>query len=271
MAALVTIDQSGAPAGVAGRAREDLVTGTAVLLTSSGGPFGAYQWVLDYAAVDVSQDGTVAKSTAALSAPTSSATQLTPVDRRGTYAGRLLVDSGAGLGAGASDVAYWSFAAGVASDPIKGPPAADPTSLPRRMPAAGERGAHNVADATFPSGNPIGWAFEMLKWSAIWERLYARQLFAVGIVALTGSGASLGRKIGLASATRNSVGNVTVSFSTAFPDALYGAVALPIGPVGGSCVVSSRSSGSCVVERGDPGGSLVDADFVLLAFLRFGL
>lgn len=270
MAALVTIDQSGAPAGVAGRAREDLATGTAVTLTSSGGPFGAYQWLLDYAAVDVSQDGTVAKSTAALSAPTSSATQLTPIDRRGTYAGRLLVDSGAGLGAGTDDVAYWSFAAGVASDPIKGPPAADPTSLPRRMPAAGERGAHNVADATFPSGNPLGWAFELLKWSSIWERLYARQLFAVGIVTNNGT-AALGRKIGLASATRNSIGRVTVAFSSAFADALYGAVALPIGALGGSCVVSSRATGSCVVERGDPAGSLVDADFVLLAFLRFGM
>lgn len=271
MAASVKIDQSGAPTGVAGEAREDLVTGLAVTLTSAGGPFGGYQWVLDYAAVDVAQDGSTTKATSALTASTSSVTQLTPIDRRGTYAGRLLVDSGAGLGVGVDDVAYWSFYAGLASDPVRGALASDPTSLPRRAPAAGERGAHNVPSATYPTGNPIGWAWEFLKWFSVVERSWIRQLFAAAVVTLSGGGASLSRKIGVASVTRNSVGNVTVTFPADFPDALYGAFALPIGAVGGSAVVSSRAVGSCVVERGDASGTLVDADFVVVAVLRFGL
>lgn len=271
MAALAKIDQVPLSPGVAGQARDDVATGAAVTLTAAGGPFGGYLWVVDYLAVDASQAGTIVRATSALTAPTSSVTQLTPIDKRGTYAGRLLVDSGAGLGAGVDDVAYWSFYAGVAGDPVTGALASDPTSIPRRVPAAGERAEHNSVSSLYPGGNPLGWAYEWLQWFAVIERLFSRQLFAAAVVTLTSGGASISRKIGVASVTRNSVGNVTVAWAAAFPDALYGAFALPIGATGGSCVVSSRATGTCVVERGDPGGSLADASFVVFAVLRFGL
>jgi ABC-type sugar transport system ATPase subunit len=77
------------------------------------------------------------------------------------------------------------------------------------------------------------------------------------------------RDVGLGTATRTAQGVVTVTFTKAFADALYAAYALPIGATGGSCVVTSRATGSCVVERGDVTGSAVDADFVLIAMLRF--
>jgi len=140
--------------------------------------------------------------------------------------------------------------------------------LPRHGIAAGERAEHNVPDVLDPAGNVDGWAREWERWKALFRRLYARQLFAVGIVTNNGA-AALEREVGLAGAGRNSIGNVTVTFDTAFLDALYVAFALPIGAIGGSATVVSRAAGSCVVERGDVGGSLVDADFVLVAVLRF--
>lgn len=270
MAASVKIDQAAAPAGVPGQAREDLVTGLAVTLTASGGPFSQYQWLVDYRAIDAGPSG-LSRATSALTAPTASVTQLTPVDKRGTYRGRLLVDSGAGLGAGVDDVAEWSFYAGVSGDPVKGSPAADPTKLPRRTIAAGERAAHNVPDLLDPGGNPDGWARERLRWDSVAELLFALGVRAVAVVTLTGGGAVVSRQAGVLGAARAAQGVVTVSWATAFPDALYAAAALPVGPVGGMASVSSRLAGSCVVERADVGGSLVDADFVVLAMLGFGL
>ena len=266
MAATVTIDQAGAPAGVAGEAREDLVTGVSVTLTAGGGPFTAYQWTLRSVAVDVLAE---TRSAAVLSAPTSSSTSLSPIDLPGNYAGRLTVDSGAGLGASPEDVFDFTFYAGVTGDPLLGPVNADEEELPAREPGFSERLEHNVADVIDPAGNTEGWARTMARWFAIIRALYSRRAVAVGIVQLTGAGASVLRDVGLGTATRTGVGVVTVTFTKAFADALYAAYALPIGATGGSCVVTSRAAGSCVVERGDSGGSLVDADFVILAALRF--
>lgn len=267
MPVLVKIDQAAKPAGVAGRAREDLDTGLPATLTAVGGPYLQYQWTLRYVAIDILA-GT--RATSILSAPAAAVTSLNPIDKPGMYAGRIAVDSGAGLGASPDDVADWTFYAGTPGDPLFGPLAAAPDELPRRGIAAGERGEHNVPDALDPAGNVDGWAREWERWKAVFRRLYSRQLFAVGIVTLPGGGpAALGREIGLSGAVRNSLGNVTVSFDTAFLDALYAVAALPIGPTGGSATVVSRAAGSCVVERGDSGGSLVDADFVLVAALRF--
>lgn len=268
MAATVKIDQSGAPAGVAGEAREDLVTGLAVTLTAGGGPFSAYQWVLDYAAVDADASG-LARATSALTAPTSSVTQLSPVDKRGTYFGRLLVDSGAGLGAGADDVVEWSFYAGVSGDPVKGSPGADPTSLPRRAPAAGERASHNVPDALDPSGNPDGWARELLKWFSVVERVWSRQLFAAAHVQLTGAGATVLRGWNVSGASRTGTGQVTLTFDGAFPDADWAGGVVAAGATGGSGSVVAQTDSDCDVERGDPGGSLSDSDFLFFALLRF--
>lgn len=267
MAVLVKIDQAAKPAGVAGRAREDLDTGVSVTLSAIGGPFLQYSWTLRYVAIDILA-GT--RATSVLSAPAAAVTSLSPIDKPGMYAGRLVVDSGAGLGASPDDVADWSFYAGTPGDPLFGPLATAPDELPRRGIAAGERGEHNVPDAFDPAGNVDGWAREWERWKALFRRLYSRQLFAVGRVVLPSGGpASLGREIGLAGAVRNSLGNVTVSFDTAFLDASYVPCALAIGPTGGSASVISQVAGSCVVERGDPGGSLVDADFVIVVALRF--
>lgn len=267
MAVSVVINQAAAPAGVAGKAREDLMTGVSVTLAAAGGPFAQYQWSVRDRAIDILA-GT--RSTASLSTPTSATTSLSPIDIAGNYAGRLIVDSGSGLGASPDDVFDWTFYAGDAGDPQFGPPDADADELPRREPGFGERLEHNVPDAVDASGNAEGWAREMKRWFAVVRRLYRRQLFAVGLVSLPAGGpAALGRELGLASATRNSLGRVTVAFDAAFPDALYAAFALPTGATGGSACVVSRATGSCVVERGDPGGSLADADFVLVCALRF--
>jgi hypothetical protein len=267
MAVSVKIDQSGAPAGVAGRAREDLETGLAVTLAAQGGPFVQYQWSVRDRAVDILA-GT--RSTASLSAPTSATTSLSPIDVAGNYAGRLIVDSGSGLGASPDDVFDWTFYAGDPGDPQFGPPGALPDDLPRREPGFGERLEHNVPDAVDAGGNAEGWAREMKRWFAVARRLYRRQLFAVGVVSLPSGGpAALGRELGLAGVTRNSLGRVTVTFDVAFHDALYAAFALPLGATGGSACVVTRGTTSCVVERGDPGGSLADADFVLVCALRF--
>lgn len=266
MAATVTIDQAGAPAGVAGEAREDLVTGVSVTLTAGGGPFLAYQWTLRAVAIDVLAE---TRSAAVLSAPTSSSTSLSPIDLPGNYSGRLTVDSGAGLGASTEDVFDFTFYAGVTADPLLGPVNADEEELPAREPGFSERLEHDVPDLIDPAGNPEGWARTMARWFAVIRAIYARRAVAVGIVQLTGGGASVLRDVGLGTATRTAQGVVTVTFAKAFSDALYAAYALPIGATGGSCVVTSRSTTGCVVERGDPVGSAVDADFVLVAMLRF--
>lgn len=266
MAATVTIDQAGAPAGVAGEAREDLVTGVSVTLTAGGGPFTAYQWTLRSVAVDVLAE---TRSAAVLSAPTSSSTSLSPIDLPGNYAGRLTVDSGAGLGASPEDVFDFTFYAGVTGDPLLGPVNADEEELPAREPGFSERLEHNVADLIDPAGNTEGWARTMARWFAVVRALYSRRAVAVGIVQLTGAGASVLRDVGIGTATRTAQGVVTVTFSKNFADALYAAFALPIGATGGSCVVTSRSTTGCVVERGDVTGSAVDANFVLVAMLRF--
>jgi len=266
MAASVTINQSGLSAGVAGRARQDIKTGTAVTLSAAGGPFLSYKWSIRYRAIDIL---TGTRSSAVLSASTSATTSISPIEIPGDYAGRLLVDSGAGLGASPEDIFDWTFYAGIDGDPLYGAPAAGTDELPQRDPAFGERTEHNVPDAVDATGNVEGWARTMLGWFAVVRRLYARQLFTIAIVTNDGAAAALGREVGVSGAVRNSVGNVTVSFDSTFPDSDYAAIALPIGAVGGSAVVSTRSAGSCIVERGDPGGSLVDGDFVLLAMLRF--
>lgn len=270
MAASVKIDQAAAPAGIPGQAREDLVTGLPVTLTASGGPFLSYQWLVDYRAIDADSSG-LARATSALTAPSASVTQLTPVDKRGTYRGRLLVDSGAGLGAGVDDVAEWSFYAGVPGDPVKGSPAADPTQLPRRTIAAGERAAHNVPDLLDLAGNPDGWARERLRWDAVSELLFALGVRAVAVVTFTGVVASVARSVNVTGALRTSLGVTSVTWGGAFPDANYAAMAFPIGPVGGMASVVVRGAGGCEVHRSDVGGSLTDANFVVVAMLGFGL
>lgn len=266
MAVSVTINQAGKPAGVAGQSREDLDVGLAVSLSQSGGPFLAYQWTIRYVAIDVLTD---TRSAAVLSAPTSATTSLSPIDKPGEYSGRLVVDSGAGLGASPDDVFDWTFYAGIPGDPIYGQPSAAGDELPRRAPGAGERGEHNAPDALDPGGNPDGWARTLEKWFALVRRLYLRQLFAVALVTWDGAGYVVTRQIGVSGATRVSTGVISVTFAGSFPDANYASGALAAGPSGGSAVVPVKGTNGCEVHRGDLAGSLVDASFILLVALRF--
>ena len=160
----ITIDQSGKPAGVPGRAREDLDLGTAVLLTLVGGVgVVAYQWSILYKPLNA---GMTAFSSAALTTPTAASTSVTPVDLAGTYRIECQVDCGYGLGARAEDVTRITFYAGPAL-------AADPAQLPRRRLAAFEEREHNAADTLEPAGNTDGWAREWEKWFRVIEACYA--------------------------------------------------------------------------------------------------
>lgn len=156
MAVQIVFNQSGKPAGVAGQAREDLDLGTPVLAQAVGGPFVSQQWTFIDRPADVI---TNTNSNAAFTAPSSASTNITPVDQPGTYLIQVAVDSGQGLGATVDDVARLTFYAGPALN-------ADPTQLPRRIPAFGERREHNVPDALSPLGNPQGWAREWRRWFA---------------------------------------------------------------------------------------------------------
>ena len=164
MAVQITINQAGKPAGVAGEAREDLATGTTAVLTASGGAYSAYLWeVLDCA---VDHIGLV-KSAVGLATPNAAATNMLPIDLSGTYRVRVSVDSGAGLGATAADVATITFYAGPAL-------AALASALPRRIPAFGEMLEHNVPqDPGYGSTrNFRGWSPEMERWFLVVTAVY---------------------------------------------------------------------------------------------------
>lgn len=146
----IKIDQAPLPPGVAGVAREDLALGSPATLTAVGGPYLRYQWRIISKPLDLA---TQLFSAAVLSIPDASVTLLQPVDVIGTYLVEVSVDSGAGLGARATDVARITFYAG----PTLG---ATPGTFPRRIPATGETVEHNVA------GNQEGWAAELRFWLA---------------------------------------------------------------------------------------------------------
>lgn len=257
MSVQIRIDQAAKSAGVAGRAREDLDVGTLVTLTAVGGPFLAYQWSAISRPIELR---TNARASSVLSSPSASTTTFTPIDVRGTYYVQLAVDSGSGLGASAADVARITFYAGIAGDRMRGAPNADPRLLPRRMPATGEKAEHNVPDGVDVSGNIDGWAKEMYRWERVWQTQAEGMAWAAGRVGLTGAGATLVRGWNVATVTRTGVGVVVVTFSVAMPDTSYSVIG-SARSVGGGVTVSSELTGSCVIERGDVGGSLVDAPF----------
>lgn len=161
MPVLIKVDQAAAPAGVAGQAREDLVTGVAVTLSAIGGPYSSYLWSIVDKPINSAY---TARSAALLSAPAAAVTNISPIDVDGTYKVLLLVDSGSGLGASADDQAEMTFYAGPTLN-------VDPSKLPRREPAFRERTEHNVIDALDPGGNPRGWAKELGKWFRLLRRL----------------------------------------------------------------------------------------------------
>lgn len=178
MAVQIKIDQAAHAPGIAGRAREDLATGTPVTLTAVGGPYAQYQWTIGWKPVDVIAN---TRSAAALSAATSVSTLLTPIDQIGTYRISIVVDSGNGLGAGVSDNASITFYAG--------PTLAAAGFFPRRRPAIGETTEHNVLDAIDPvTGNPDGWGREEARWDEATKKIanvsgtVVRLPFSAGLV-----------------------------------------------------------------------------------------
>lgn len=257
MAVQIKIDQAAKTAGVAGRAREDIDVGTLVTLTAVGGSFLAYQWSAVSRPIELR---TNSRASSVITSPSASTTTCSPIDVRGTYYVQLAVDSGSGLGATAADVARITFYAGIPGDRVRGAPNADPRLLPRRMPATGEKNEHNVPNATDATGNTDGWAYEMLKWERVWQTQAEGMAWAAGRVGLTGAGATLVRGWNVASVTRTGAGVVLVTFDVAMPDTLY-SVTGSARTVGGGITVSNELTGSCVIERGDVGGSLVDAAF----------
>lgn len=252
--AQIKFDQTGKPAGVAGRAREDLDLGVAVQLTAVGGPFLAQLWTL----LDKPNDWTVpARSSAAIVSPNASVTTLQPIDRRGTYFLQLTVDSGLGLGATLNDVARLTFYAG---------PTLNTTwnALPRRVPAFLERNEHNAPDAIFPTGNARGWAQELEKWFGVVESFALENLVAWGRVTLTGGGAVLVDGRNIATVARTGTGTVDVAFVSPLPAPTYAVVSSARGVLGGSCETDSELTTGFTLFRADPFGSLADADFNFL-------
>lgn len=261
MAFQIKLDQAGRPPGVAGFAREDLVVGTAVVATVVGGPFASYSWQITKP-TDVVLG---LRSACALSAPTSSATNVSPIDltNGGTYRLTCSVDAGFGLGARPEDVVSTTFWAG----PVL---SADPTKLPRRTIAFGERTEHNVPDAIDPSGNADGWARERQRWDSVLGPVTSggTPIFAAVRVSLPGGGpAAIVKQKNVASVTRTGLGTCLVVFTSLAADANYVVTAVARGTTGGSCTTNTETTGQFVVERGDIGGALVDADFDIVVTL----
>lgn len=249
----ILIDQAGAPAGIAGQAREDLQTGVPVTLTATGGPFLAYQWSIIDKAVNMLAG---VQSAALLTAPLAGVTQIAPIDQVGTYLVQVVVDSGSGLGATANDVARITFYAGAALNFLN----SDVAELPRREMAFREETQHNVPDVIFPGGNIRGWAQERQRWQEVLTRMYEGKAWAWGRVALTGAGAVLTSGFNVAGVLRTAVGVVSISFNRPLPNADY-AVIVTARNVGGSAVAFNETANAFEVQRADIGGALVDEDF----------
>lgn len=258
MAVQITVDQAAKPAGVAGKAREDLDTGVAATLTASGGVFLAYSWSIIHKPIDVF---TSTKSTAALTAPASAVTNVTPLDLPGTYHVQVLVDSGSGLGATAADIARLTFYAGIPGDKFRGALATRADLLPRRIPAFQETTEHNVNDAFDPAGNLEGWSREWYRHFAVLQKLFEGRSWAQGRVALTGAGATLVRQFNVATVTRVGVGIVDVTFTIAMPDANYSVVYGARGAVGGQVVTTNELTTGFRATRSDLAGVASDSDF----------
>jgi hypothetical protein len=212
----IRIDQAAHPPGIAGQAREDLALASPVTLTAVGGPFLEYLWRVVDKPIDID---TNTRSAALLSAANASSTLLTPIDFEGTYFVEISVDSGSGLGARADDIARITFYAGTALP-------ADPTQLPIRQPAFGERLEHNAPDLIDPLGNPEGWARTWRRWFRFFASLRPGRALASARVNVTLAGPpptfTIARQQNVASITYNAISQgYDVLFTTALPDANY--------------------------------------------------
>lgn len=224
--ALIRVDQTGKPPGVAGRAREDLDLAVDVALTAEGGPFAQHRWSLISKPVSFRPTETI--SNAGLTSPSLPVTLLSPVDKRGTYLVELIVDSGRGLGATELDVARITFYAGR-------PLAADARRHPRRRPAFGERREHNAPDGIDPAGNREGWAREMARIDAALEDQSFTTGWAAGVTFTVAATANIVRGYNLFEVVWNVVdGWYDVTFLEEMPDAEYAVFVTSEGNPGGS-------------------------------------
>jgi hypothetical protein len=256
MVAQITVDQAAKPPGVAGRAREDLDTGTSVVLTSSGGPFSAHLWELVDAPIDVLSPAT---SAATLATPLAATTNVSPIDLEGTYKARLTVDSGSGLGANAADIAEITFAAQLPANPL----AVDPAELPRRRPAFTERTEHNVADALFPTGNPRGYATEWDRWFAAIDRMALGKSFGwAEVTVAVGGPATIVVPTGAfnTSVTWIALGQIIVTFTRPLANTDY-AVTFGMVTNPGSAIAANKNTTDFTVFRFNPAGLLADDSF----------
>jgi hypothetical protein len=255
----IILNQAGASAGVAGQAREDLVTGVPVVATYSGGPFLAQQWSLIDKPPKFLPVGSAALSSAAVQSPSASGTNISPIDNPGTYLLQLLVNSGQGLGATPADVATITFYAGPTLS-------ADPSQLPRRQMAFGERVEHNVPDGLFPGPglNLRGWAQEWGRWYEVIKRTFVGSAIGWARVSLPGGGPAVivnGTPL-IATVTRTGVGLCTVTFSApGLSNANFGVVGAARGGTGGSLVAFGESTSGFTIARSDPFGNQFDGDF----------
>jgi hypothetical protein len=256
MSVQIQIDQpgSGAPVGVPGRAREDLVLGFPVQLTAIGGPYLAYQWSIIDKTVDIAL-GT--QSVALLTAPNAPITQMQPIDIEGTYYVQVVVNSGAGLGALPDDIARITFYAGPTLNAL----ASDPAELPRREMAFRETTEHNAPDAVFPLGNARGWAQERQRWQEVLKRIYAGKSWACGRVAVTiGGPATVVQGFNVAGAVWVATGIVDVVFARPMPNTNY-AVIPSLRGTNGQAYADSETVNGFRMYRADSWGMLTDGDF----------
>lgn len=248
----IILNQVGQSAGIAGQAREDLVTGVPVIATISGGPFLQYLWTVNDRPIDF--NNAVISACAPLTS-TLASTTFTPVDVVGTYLLQLLVDSGQGLGATPADVATITFYAG----PVL---ATAGSQLPLRVPAFGERTEHNVPDPINGGGlNFRGWAQVMGRWFTTIVAAFFGSQKTWARVQLTSGGATLIANKNVASVVRNSTGIVTVTFTNPQNSSSYGIQGTARGPTGGSVTGFNETTNTIQIARADPFGALVDADF----------
>lgn len=255
MSVSILVDQpgSGAPAGVAGQAREDLVIGFGVTLTAIGGPFLAYQWSIIDKPVNMIAG---VQSVALIAGPFAAVTPMAPIDIEGTYLVQLVVDSGSGLGALAEDVARITFFAGSTLNAL----ATNPTELPRREMAFRETTEHNVPDLVFPLGNSRGWAEERQRWQEVLKRIYAGKSWAWGRVVLPPGGPATIATAFNAGVTWVSPGVVDVTFTSVLPNANY-AVTSTARSVPGQTYVDTETAAGFRLYRSDAWGVLLDAPF----------
>jgi len=272
MSVQIKIDQTGAPAGVAGKAREDLVLGVPVTLTAVGGPFLRYEWTL----VDAPTNELVqVLSSAALSSPLTSVTSVTPIDYEGTYAIQLKVDSGLGLGARGSDTAKLTFAAFDSNNAIS----EDGRELPQRVPSFLERTEHNVNDDLEPLGNTKGWSRTLRRWFEIVRRIYRGKFWAWANIQVTGGAASIYAPAGpntqafnVASVTYIGVGAYDVTFTENFyigAGVKYSVIAFPQHlPFGAPAIAAFdetlSTSGHARINTFDLLGNPIDCSFVVV-------